>query len=196
MTIRKMIQLSAVALIALYSSVGCDLLGQAEEEGNDEVLALVALATAVVPPENCTGTTSTGGSGTYVFYTAAGTPQSIFTQYSESVDSTDDFIVMVQVTVGAGSKLVITDWGATTEDTDHVLTIAQNSGCPFNIQSNQLTKNTDYTEQNATTANRTVTFNQAGTYQIQFYNGNINNANGPGPDALPSSATRPTISIQ
>lgn len=186
----------ALAAMAFYTLASCDLLGQAEEEGNEEVLALVALATAVVPPRNCDGTTSTGGSGTYVFYTASSTPQSIFTQFSESVDSTDDFIVMVQVTVGAGSTLAITDWGATTEDSDHVLTIAENSGCPFNIQSNQLTKNTDYTEQNATTAKRTVTFNKTGTFQIQFYNGNINPGNGPGPDPLPSGATRPTIALQ
>ncbi|MBI40116.1 MAG: hypothetical protein CMF59_10985 [Leptospiraceae bacterium] len=205
MTTRKMIQLSAVALIALYSSVGCDLLGQAEEEGNDEVLALVALTTAVVPPQNCAVTYTQGGPGggdrtdTRVMYTASVTEQSMFTSHSETVNSTNDYTVYVQVNASVGTRLEITNFpNATTPSDAYVATVYKDSfGCPTDLRSTakETTAGTEFREIDAGSSPRYIEFLQAGNYQVQLYTGDTGGDGGFAPETIPASNARPTVRI-
>ncbi|MBU42066.1 MAG: hypothetical protein CMN76_02510 [Spirochaetaceae bacterium] len=205
MTTRKIIQLTPVALIALYSAVSCDLLGQVEEEGNDEVLALVALATAVVPPQNCEVTYTQGGGGgdrtdTRVMYTASVTEQSMFTSHSDSVDSTNDYTVYAQINAGVGTQLEIKNFPNATSPSDaYVVTVYKDSyGCPTDIRgsSKETTAGTEYREIDSGSSPRYIEFLQAGNYQIQLYTGDTGRDGGFAPETIPASNARPTIRIQ
>lgn len=168
------------------------------EGGDDGMAALMVLSTAVVPPKNCQVTSVSGGGGTTtgsrVFYTAGFTAQSIFTAYSDSVDSTNDLTVVIQVYASAGTKLEITDFEKSGTSTRVLSAVAYGDGCPVDFSTaTSATEGTDYKEIDATSTTRYVEFLKAGSFQIQLYTGDSNSDFAP--DPLPSDRARPQIRV-
>ena len=199
MTTRRLSQLTAILVMALYSSVGCELLGLQEEDSNDEMMALVALATAVVPPQNCEVTSSSGGggttTGTRVLYTASGMEQEMFTDHGSGVNSTSDYSVLIQVSASVGTRLEIKNFAKIGTSSRVISAAVQASGCPTDLTTAPAaSEGTHYSQTDESSSPRYIDFLQAGTYQIQIYTG-TGTASPGAPQPLDSGDPRPTLQI-
>ncbi len=198
MTTRRMIRIAILGM-SIYSIVGCGLLGQPEDEGSDEALALIALATAVVPPQNCEVTSSSGGggttTGTRVLYTASSTEQEMFTDHGSGVNSTSDYSVLIQVNASVGTRLEIKNFAKIGTSSRVISAAVQASGCPTDLTTApSASEGTHYSQTDESSSPRYIDFLQAGTYQIQIYTG-TGTASPGAPQPIDSSDPRPTVRI-
>jgi hypothetical protein len=151
-------------------------------------------SSVVIPAvEDCAVTTTQGGTTNRKVFTAVSLSQEIYTTSSSTDQSTT---VYVKVNAMAGSKLLVRNFDLI-GTSSRVITPYSVSSCPFNTSDTTISVNSSSFSDSATSGSnpRTIQFNVAGTYYLQFYTGSGTIAPG-APAPLSSTAARPTIQLQ
>jgi hypothetical protein len=148
----------------------------------------------VIPAvEDCAVTTTQGGTTNRKVFTAVSLSQEIYTTSSSTDQATT---VYVKVNAMAGSKLLVRNFDLI-GTSSRVITPYRVNSCPFNTSDASISVSASSFSDSGTSGSnpRTIQFNVAGTYYLQFYTGSGTTAPG-APAPLSSTASRPTIQLQ
>lgn len=192
----KLISLCSVVLVAGAVSIGCDqipLLNNAEEEAQAEA-DLMVLAAAYVVATNKTSTstrtcavtrTNDTATVTETLYNPVSSGGNIFTGDDARATSA---VYFVFDGVSAGEKWTVTNFGFfTAGQGEGTIDVYSGNTCPLTVNSTSCTASSSFaggtcgagtgaaTASNGTVNSnataRTITFNTAGPYIVQFYTG-------------------------